>query len=33
MSKPKTYEYEGRTFEVKAYSEEAYRGFFIHLCI
>ena len=27
MSKPKTYEYEGRTFEVKAYSEEAYRDF------
>lgn len=29
MSKPKTYEYEGRTFEVKAYSEEAYRNFLL----
>lgn len=27
MSKPKTYEYEGRTFEVKVYSEERYRDF------
>lgn len=24
MSKPKTYEYEGRTFEVKAYNDESY---------
>lgn len=24
MSKPKTYEYEGRTFEVKAYNDETY---------
>lgn len=24
MSKPKTYEYEGRTFEVKVYNDETY---------
>lgn len=24
MSKPKTYEYEGRTFEVKGYNDETY---------
>ena len=24
MSKPKTYEYEGRTFEVKVYNDESY---------
>ena len=27
MSKPKTYEYEGRTFEVKAYSGDEYGAF------
>ena len=27
MSKPKTYEYEGRTFEVKAYSADEYGAF------
>lgn len=29
MSKPKTYEYEGRTFEVKAYNDETYGLFYI----
>lgn len=29
MAKSKVYEYQGRTFEVKAYSEEAYRDFLL----
>ena len=31
MSKPKTYEYEGRTFEVKVYNEKAYGLIFIYI--
>lgn len=31
MSKSKTYEYEGRTFEVKIYNEEVYGLIFIYI--
>lgn len=31
MSKPKTYEYEGRTFEVKVYNDETYCLIYIYV--